>query len=151
MNPIKKISTKIFELGSKKRDLEIEINTLKLTHERESQNVLFASESARELQSRIFHLGETIEKTENLGLDVITKVNECIDRALDTFREVGNAAEKTLSFVKQLEILIDKRSGELLEIDKENEKKLENVKLEEHRLSVLKSDLDIYKNRLQKK
>lgn len=150
-NPLTKISTKIFELGQKKRVLEEEINKVQSIYEVEYKKIQDITLSATALQNSINELENIAEEAGEEGVKFFEKVITSIDDSINVFGKIGDMSNETLLALNRVNDLVNKRKEELLAFDIEYHKQEENIRKEEERLAVLKSDLDIYKNRLQSK
>lgn len=147
--PLKKISTRIFELGEEKRRIELATNVAKSVYESETKKANDAAEAATVLQTRIEELSRSVQEVGNLGNISIEKADDTITAAVEVLREVGRISESALESIKRADLTITKRLEELVVAKEEDARRNEMLVKEGERLNVLKKDLDIYRKRLQ--
>lgn len=148
-NPLKKISTKIFELGERKRELELETNKAQSIYDVETKKAGEAAVAATALQQRVEDLVVSVEEAEGLGLEGVKKASEAIASATEILREIGKISEGALESVKKVDAVIAKRMEELKLAKEEDAQRTLLIVKEGEKLNILKKDLDIYRNRLQ--
>lgn len=149
--PPKKISLKIAELRSKKKSIEADVNSLRIIHETEHNRVTHSAEGLTSLKVSIKELETLLESAGEYGVNFLGEINVSINEGMKTLREIESLTKLTLVALNKVHEMIDTRKKELIDIDRVNEEKSKNIKIENARLSILREDLDIYKSRLQKK
>ena len=148
---LKKLSTQITELGEKKRKLEESINVFQITYDTKKKDLEALSVSATDLRQNLSELDSTVEKVNLLGEESLTFSTKTVSEALDTLRDITDVIEKAVKMIDEVNHKIEKRKKEINEFEENLAQKNENIINEQKRLNIMKSDLDIYKKRLQAK
>jgi hypothetical protein len=147
--PLKKISTQIFELGEKKRQVEVETNKATSIYETESKKAAEATDLVTSLHTKISELTDVSEQINNLGTDSVKEANDAVAASIVVLRSMGNIADAILLAVAKADGVITQRIEDLNKAKADFATKNEEQVKEGERLQVLKKDLDIYRNRLQ--
>jgi chromosome segregation ATPase len=148
---LKKLSTQITELSAKKRRIEEDINILQITYDTKKKDVDALSTSTTDLRESLLELSSTIENVNLLGEKSVAFGTTAVSEALNVLRDITDVVEKAVKMVDEANTKITERKTEITVLEKNLDKKNENIENEQRRLNTLKSDLGIYKSRLQKK
>lgn len=97
-DPIKKISTKIFELGIKKRDMEIESNKARIKDEEQKEKAKELSASITEMSKRLLVNDPDYKEVEKLHL---IELDEYIEKSVSYKEKNSLEEEKNVILSKQ--------------------------------------------------
>ena len=140
--------TPLFE---KKRELETKIVTLKSQCETDERKTGEAAEALTDLNTRLNSLNKTIEEVEKLGDEAVSAVSKVIEGAEEATSAATRAVEGAYVLLGGLESRIAEKEVQLTKTTEEHRARIEEINAENGKLAVLKKDLDIYHDRLQKK
>lgn len=137
--------------GLKLRDIKLKINEHKSAEEvakRSLDNTVLALE---DLNKRKNEIEELISIRHTDSAKFVETVNRVINESIISMKAATVISDGLLLLVKKLEDRIEEQKKELDIVEQKKKEAFSLISSEETRLSIVKSDLEIYRIRLQKK
>ena len=142
------VLTPLFE---KKRELETLITTLKSQCEIDERKSRETAEALTDLNTRLENLNKLIEAIEQIGEEAVVSVSGVITESLEAVKGAVGLVDKTYELLRQLGAKVAESELKLENTKKEQAERLDEINRENGKLAILKKDLDIYRDRLEKK
>lgn len=150
-DPLKKISTEIFELSEKKRSLEVETNKAQSTYDTVSKQATEAAEGLTAIGGKIEELVQLSGSINSLGLQHVEQVGSFVNDGIEVLRKIGTLCENAFKAIDSIDKSVDGRLEQLRQAEQADAIRWENIVEETKRLKRIEKDLDIYRKRLQTK
>ena len=138
------------QLRRRKEILEA-INELKVKVEIEEQKKSLVAKSTQDSEDKKNLLNMSIADLDKVlkELDEIAKIK--INSGIELLQDEDKLADSFISFIEKLNITIDEKNKELVEIKERAKQVHKGIVIEEKRLVQKKRDIGIYQKRLEKK
>ena len=138
------------QLNRRKEILEA-INGLKGKVEIEEQKKSLATKATKDSEDKRQLLNMSIVDLDKVlkELDEIAKIK--INSGIELLQDEDKLADSFISFIEKLNITIDEKNKELVEIQERAKQVHKGIVIEEKRLVQKKRDIGIYQKRLEKK
>lgn len=135
----------------RRKEIGEAINELKVKVEIEEQKKSLATKSTQDAEDKRQLLNLSIIDLDKVlkELDEIAKIK--INSGIELLQDEDKLADSFISFIEKLNITIDEKNKELVEIKERAKQVHKGIVIEEKRLVQKKRDIGIYQKRLEKK
>ena len=150
VSPLTKRQFVLADALQAKRDIELATNVIKNEREKYEQDVIKSAKILEKQNQEVKELESALENSIDTTVIFCNTVKELHKDYIETIKKAAEVLDLHLGVINDLNDKIDIQKGILSKIEEEKLRHHEEIVREATELIQMKTDLDIYKSRLEK-